>query len=126
MAQEKEKYLTPERLKEISHFLNLSENDIYSTASFYAEFRFTSPGEHIIKVCDCPACHVKGSENILHFFQYQLNIKPGQTTNNLRFSLEKVVGCFIHSTLSPVVMIDRDLYVKMTPAKAQEVLRRYN
>jgi NADH-quinone oxidoreductase subunit E len=43
-VQEVEKYLSPEAIAEISRFLDLSENDVYSVASFYAQFRFTRPG----------------------------------------------------------------------------------
>ncbi len=44
-VQEAETYLSPEAIREISHFLDISENEIYSIASFYALFRFTRPGE---------------------------------------------------------------------------------
>jgi len=47
-VQEVEKYLSPEAIKEISRFLDISENDIYSVASFYTQFRFTCPGDHTI------------------------------------------------------------------------------
>ena len=51
-VQEVERFLSPEVIGEISHFLDISENDIYSVASFYAQFRFRRPGEHTIKVCE--------------------------------------------------------------------------
>ena len=47
-VQEVEKYLSPEAITEISRFLDISENDIYSVASFYTQFRFTCPGDHTI------------------------------------------------------------------------------
>jgi NADH-quinone oxidoreductase subunit E len=42
-VQAAEKYLSPEAIAEISRFLDISENDVYSVASFYTQFRFTSP-----------------------------------------------------------------------------------
>jgi NADH-quinone oxidoreductase subunit E len=42
-VQAVEKYLSPEAIAEISRFLDISENDVYSVASFYTQFRFTSP-----------------------------------------------------------------------------------
>ena len=45
-VQELEEYLSPETITEISRFLDISENDIYSVASFYTQFRFTHPGDH--------------------------------------------------------------------------------
>ena len=41
-VQEAEKSLTPEAITEISRFLDISENDVYSVASFYHQFRFSS------------------------------------------------------------------------------------
>jgi len=55
-VQEAKGYLSPEAVAEISRFLDISENDIYSVASFYAQFRFTRPGEHTVKVCLGVAC----------------------------------------------------------------------
>ena len=49
--QKAEKYLSPEAISEVSRFLDISENEIYSIATFYAQFRFVRPGDHIIKIC---------------------------------------------------------------------------
>ncbi|MCL0103348.1 NADH-quinone oxidoreductase subunit NuoE [Dehalococcoidia bacterium] len=123
-VQEAEGFLSPEAVADISHFLRLSENDIYSVASFYAQFRFTRPGDHIIKVCLGTACHVRGGERILESLERALNIQCGQTTEDFKFSLERVacIGC---CALAPVAVIDEDVYSKMTPAKIKEVLALY-
>lgn len=123
-VQEVEGFLSPEAIAEISRFLDISENDIYSVASFYAQFRFTRPGRHIIKVCLGTACHVRGGEPILESVERELNIKSGQVTDDFKFSLERVacVGC---CALAPIVMIDQDVYGKMTSVRVKEVLARY-
>jgi NADH-quinone oxidoreductase subunit E len=123
-VQEVEKYLSPEAITEISRFLDISENDIYSVASFYTQFRFTPPADHTIKVCLCTACYLQGGERILESVERELNIKPGQTTDDGKFSLEKTAcsGC---SALAPVLVIDQDVHTRMTPAKVKEVLAQY-
>lgn len=40
-VQELGEYLSPEAIAEISRFLDISENDVYSVASFYSQFRFS-------------------------------------------------------------------------------------
>ncbi len=122
--QEAERYLSSEVVAEISHFLDISENDIYSVASFYAQFRFTRPGDHTVKVCLGTACHVRGGERILEGVERELNIQPGQTTGDLKFSLERV-ACFGCCALAPVMVIDQEVHSRMTPVKAKEVLARY-
>jgi NADH-quinone oxidoreductase subunit E len=45
-VQELERYLSPETIREISRFLDISENDVYSVASFYSQFRFSRASDH--------------------------------------------------------------------------------
>jgi len=120
-VQEAERFLSPEAITEISPFLDISESDIYSVASFYTQFRFTRPGDHTVKVCLGTACHVRGGERILEGVERELNIQPGQTTDDFKFSLERV-ACFGCCALAPVMVIDQDVYSRMTPVKAKEVL----
>ena len=118
-------YLSPEAITEISRFLDITENDIYSVASFYAQFRFTRPGEHSVKVCLGTACHVRGGELILDSLERELNIKTGQVTGDYKFGLERVacVGC---CALAPVVVIDQqDVFGKMTQGRVKEMLAQY-
>jgi NADH-quinone oxidoreductase subunit E len=123
-VQEAERFLSKEAVAEISCFLEVSENDIYSVASFYAQFRFTRPGDHTIKVCLGTACHVKGGERILESVERELDIQPGETTDDFKFSMERV-ACFGCCALAPVMVIDQDVYSRMTPAKVKEVLALY-
>jgi NADH-quinone oxidoreductase subunit E len=123
-VQEAERFLSKEAVAEISCFLGVSENDIYSVASFYAQFRFTRPGDHTIKVCLGTACHVKGGERILESVERELDIQPGETTDDFKFSMERV-ACFGCCALAPVMVIDQDVYSRMTPAKVKEVLALY-
>ncbi len=118
-------YLSPEAITEISRFLGITENDIYSVASFYAQFRFTRPGEHNVKVCLGTACHVRGGELILDSLERELNVKTGQVTGDYKFGLERVacVGC---CALAPVVVIDQqDVFGKMTQGRVKEMLAQY-
>lgn len=123
-VQGAERFLSAEVIAEISRFLDISENDIYSVASFYAQFRFTRPGDHTIKVCLGTACHVRGGERILESVERELNIQPGQTTDDFKFSMERV-ACFGCCALAPVMVIDEDVYSRMTPVKVKEVLATY-
>ncbi|GAH21661.1 unnamed protein product, partial [marine sediment metagenome] len=63
--QKKLGYISEEAVEVISSHLNISENDIYGVATFYTQFRFTRPGDHIVKVCQGTACHVRGCKRIM-------------------------------------------------------------
>ena len=50
-VQKKFGYIGPESIKKISRYLKVSENQVFGVSSFYAQFRFTEPGRHAVKVC---------------------------------------------------------------------------
>ena len=114
-------YLSEEAVSEIARFLNLSESEVFGVASFYAQFRFTRPGGHNIKVCLGTACHVRGGERIMEEMERELGISSGETTGDYKFGLERV-ACFGSCALAPVMVIDNKVYGRMTPGRAKEIL----
>ncbi|MEI6153372.1 MAG: NADH-quinone oxidoreductase subunit NuoE [Deltaproteobacteria bacterium] len=117
-------YITPESVKHISRYLRISENQIFGVSSFYAQFRFTAPGRHSVKVCLGTACHVRGGATLLEMLERELGISCGETTPDRRFDLERV-ACLGCCALSPVVQIDADIYSRMTVNKLSELLKQY-
>lgn len=124
-AQEEIGYLREETISEIANFLGLTKNEVYGVASFYAQFRFERQGEHTVKVCQGTACYVQGGRRILEAVELELDIPPGKaTTKDYKFSLERV-ACFGSCALAPVMVMDKTVYGRMTPAKARQILAQY-
>ncbi len=117
-------YISEQAVSEIARFLAVSQSEVYGVATFYTQFRFTRPGEHTIKVCQGTACHVRGGARILDTVERELGINPGETTEDYRFSLERV-ACFGCCALSPVMVVDNTVYSRMTPARAKHILGSY-
>jgi NADH:ubiquinone oxidoreductase subunit E len=117
-------YISEQAVSEIARFLAVSQSEIYGVATFYAQFRFTRPGEHMIKVCQGTACHVRGGARIMETVERELGINPGETTEDYKFSLERV-ACFGCCALSPVMVVDDTVYSRMTPAKAKHIVASY-
>jgi NADH:ubiquinone oxidoreductase subunit E len=122
--QRKNGYISKEAVNGISGYLDISENEIYGVATFYTQFRFQRPGDHIVKVCQGTACHVRDSERIKDEVSRYLGINTGETTPDYRFSLEGV-ACFGSCALSPVVVVDDKVYGRMTPQKVKEILGKF-
>jgi NADH:ubiquinone oxidoreductase subunit E len=120
-VQERFHYLSPESVQAVADHLELSENDVYGVATFYAQFRFVPPGLHHIKVCEGTACHVRGSDRILDAISRSTGLEPGQTSGDGQFSLERV-ACFGSCALAPVVVVDDKVYGRMTAAKTQKLI----
>ncbi len=120
-AQERFGYLPGEVMQWIAKFLRLPESNVFGVATFYAQFKFTPIGKRIVKVCRGTACHVREGTRILSEVERQLGIKPGETTEDLEYSLE-TIACFGSCALAPVVVIDKTVYGRMTIKKVAEVL----
>jgi NADH-quinone oxidoreductase subunit E len=123
-VQKKFGYIGVEALKKISRYLKVSENQVFGVSSFYAQFRFTPPGRHSVRVCLGTACHVRGGATLLEMLERGLGITCGETTEDKRYDLERV-ACLGCCALSPVVQIDRDIYSRMSVNKLTELLKEY-
>ncbi len=124
-AQDELGYLPEEVISKVASFLGLSRSEVYGVASFYALFRFERRGEHTIRVCQGTACHVRGGRRILDTVQKELGIQTGQTTEDYKFTLERV-ACFGSCALAPVMVVDKIVYGRMTTGKARQVLAAYS
>jgi len=120
-AQERFGYLSEGVMAGIAKFLRLPESTVYGVGTFYAQFKFTPTGKRIVKVCRGTACHVRRGARILSEVEKQLGIKPGETTDDLEYSLE-TIACFGSCALAPVVVIDKTVYGRMTTKRVSEVL----
>jgi len=123
-VQEAYGHIPPDAVDVIGDYSGVSPGEIFGVASFYSQFRFTRPGQHTVKVCLGTACHVRGSDRILEFMERQLKIKPGGTTPDGLFSLERV-ACFGCCALAPVVGVDKDVHGRMSSTKSQKLLKKY-
>jgi NADH-quinone oxidoreductase subunit E len=120
-VQEAKGYLSPGAVRSVSRWLKISENEIYGVATFYAQFRFTQPGRHHIKVCLGTACHVRGGEQMLDVLERRLDIRPGETSADGKYDLERV-ACLGCCALAPVITIDDRIYSQMSVLKLQRLL----
>ena len=120
-AQEEFGYLPEEAMEVIAGFLNLSGSTVYATSTFYTQFKFTPTGKKLIKVCHGTACHVQGAALILCEVEKRLGIKPEETTDDREHSLE-TIACFGSCALAPVMVVDNNVYGRMTTSKVAPAL----
>lgn len=120
-AQEKFGYLPREVMLGITEFLRLPESTVFGVSTFYAQFKFTPTGRKVIKVCRGTACHVRGADKILQEYERKLGIKPGETTDDLEYTLE-TVACIGACALAPTLTVNKDVKGKMTTQRVREML----
>ena len=117
-------YLPEEVLACISRGLKIPVSRIYGVVTFYAQFYLTPRGRHTVRVCRGTACHVRGGKNVLKAVQQFLDIEENETTPDFQFTFE-TVACLGACALSPVLLVDKNYYGKLTPAKVEKVLKQF-
>lgn len=115
-------YLPPPVLKYVSARLKVPLSEVYHVATFYTAFSLVPRGEHIIKVCMGTACHVRGAQRILEAMENRLEITAGQTTKDMKFTLE-TVNCLGACAMGPVVVVDKE-YVTVIPKDVNRLVDR--
>ena len=120
MIHDKYFYLSSRAIVMVAEHLGISSCEVYGVATFYNQFRLNPPGKHQIKVCLGTACHVRGGDIILENFERKLDIKSGETTTDMEFSIEKLacVGC---CALAPVAIIDDKIHGHIAPSKVEGI-----
>ena len=98
-------YIPPQAIDEIAVFTHSTINDVWGVASFYTNFRFTPPGEHVVEVCWGPTCHLLGSRDILHAVLDALGLKEEGDTADKKVSL-KYNTCLGACSQGPVIHVD--------------------
>lgn len=120
-AQAEFGYLPEEVLTAVARFLHLSPGSVFGVATFYAQFKLQPVGRRIIRVCRGTACHVRGADRIVRAVEQKLGIKPGETTVDREYSLE-TIACVGSCALAPVMMIDKNVYGRMSPSRVADIL----
>lgn len=123
-AQEIYGYLPIEVQSMVAEGLGISLSEVYGVATFYSQFSLNPKGEHRISVCLGTACYVKGADKILEGLEEKLGIKCGECTSDGVFSLDSC-RCVGACGLAPVMMIDDDVYGRMTVDQIDSILAKY-
>ena len=122
--QADQRWLPQEALERVSDRLSVSMTRIMHIATFYKAFSLVPKGRHEIHVCMGTACHVRGAGRLLDTAEDLMGIKPGETDEEMKFSLE-TVNCLGCCALGPVVQIDGKAHGKMATSKMADVLQQY-
>ncbi|MDD4527610.1 MAG: NADH-quinone oxidoreductase subunit NuoE [Candidatus Margulisbacteria bacterium] len=115
-------FISKEHMKEICSKTEIKANRLYGIATFYSQFKLSPAGTNLIRICKGTACHVRGADNLIDVIKEELKIGIGETTADNKFTLE-TVACLGCCSLAPAVMINGEVYGKLTADKLKQILR---
>jgi formate dehydrogenase subunit gamma len=119
--QERHGFVPEQAVPYIAERLNLSRAEVHGVLSFYHHFRRAAPGRHVVQVCRAESCQAMGAEHLAQHAQQRLGIQFHETTPNGEFSLEPVY-CLGNCACSPAVMIDEELFGRVSPERLDALL----
>ena len=123
-AQEIYGYLPEEVQVIIAEETGKPLSEIYGVASFYSQFTLNPKGKTQVSVCLGTACYVKGSGDILEKVCETLNCKAGFITEDGEYSVD-ATRCVGACGLAPVMIVNEDVYGRITPAEVEGILKKY-
>ncbi len=123
-VQDLYRHLPRQALMRISKATKTDLGRLYHIATFYKAFSLEPRGEHSIQVCMGTACHVKGATRVMDALARTLDVEPGKTTPDLKYTLEGVrcLGC---CSLAPVVAMDDEIFSHVDSSMVTRVMRRH-
>lgn len=123
--QRRYRYLPEAALYYLSQVLGVPITKVYEVATFYASFSLVPKGKHLLHMCTGTACHLKGSGGMVRHVATKLGIEPGETTSDMKITLE-TVNCLGACAVSPVVVLDDKYYPKATVSQLNEFIEKVN
>ncbi|BBE31564.1 NADH-quinone oxidoreductase subunit E [Tepiditoga spiralis] len=115
-------YIPEKEILRISKERSIPKANLFGTISFYSMLYTKPTGKYIIRLCDSVSCRLNGSNAVLNSIKDYLKIGSGETSNDLKFTLE-VVECLGHCGEGPVMIINSTVYNYLTPEKAVNILQ---
>lgn len=115
-------YVPPEAVVEIAKLLELAPAEVQDTVSFYGFFHQDAPqGKYRIWVCRSVSCAFREGETLLEYLCGKLGIRPGQTTQDGRVTLDfaECLGACDHA---PAVLVNDTLYKRMSQTAIDQLL----
>lgn len=121
LAQEEFGYIGSEAIDYVAKLMEQTPARVYGVVSFYTMFNMKPIGRHHIQVCRTLPCALGGAEKVTAFLTQKLGIKPGQTTEDGRFTLSEV-ECLASCGTAPMMQINDDYYENLTEDKITEII----
>ncbi|CCK82295.1 BamFG2: methyl-viologen-reducing hydrogenase domain modulated NADH-quinone oxidoreductase, subunit E [Desulfobacula toluolica Tol2] len=123
-VQSKNRWLSKEILDKISVKLEVPLSRVMQITTFYKTFSLAPKGRHEVHICTGTSCHIRGATQLMESVQEAMGIRAGETDSDSTFSLEhgNCLGC---CSLGPEIIIDGKHHGRVTPDKAEQVLKNY-
>ncbi|KAL1727454.1 thioredoxin-like [2Fe-2S] ferredoxin-domain-containing protein [Schizophyllum commune] len=109
----------------VARLLGMPPMRVYEVATFYTMFNREPIGEHFVQVCTTTPCMLRGSTDILNTVCNELNVKPGGTSKDGKFTVVEV-ECQGACSNAPMMVVGDDFYEDLTPESTKRILAAFS
>lgn len=117
-------YISSQALYEVSEQTAIPLSEVFSVATFYRMLPTEERGRHVILFCESLPCHVVGGREVLQALKAELQLEPGQTSPDQKWTL-LTTSCLGVCNFGPVISIDGNIHGNLTPESLPEILKKY-
>ncbi|MDP3478851.1 MAG: NAD(P)H-dependent oxidoreductase subunit E [Desulfoprunum sp.] len=121
LTQEQEGWIPAEAIAYIADRIGTFASQVYEAATFYTMYYLHPMGRNHICICRTLSCYLRGKQEIVDFLRDEIGIKPGEVSNDGKFSLEEV-ECLGHCGTAPVVQVNGEFHEDMDVEKLKSLL----
>ena len=124
-VQNKEGLISPDAEQNMAEYLGEAVVHVHEVVSFYHLYHQKRQGKCHFSVCQTTACALRGAEAIIKYIEEKLDLKPGATTPDGKFSLD-VVECLGACELAPMMQVKNVEYKGFLDNKKIDELIKQN
>jgi len=124
IVQRRKGWVSDEEVADLAACFKITPEEVDRIATAYTMIFRRPVGRHVILLCDSVSCWIMGVNPLAAHLRERWGIGYGETTKDGRFTLLPSV-CLGACDRAPVMMVDEDLHVELTPQKIDEVLEGY-
>ena len=121
VQRERGGWLDPPGVAYLAQRLGVRITDIWEVATFYSMINTEPVGRHHIQICKTLSCKIMGEPKITEHVCRRLGIKPGETTEDGRFTVS-LVECLGSCGTAPMMQVGFDYYENLTAEKVDEII----
>jgi len=122
LAQEQFGWISQEVMVYVGDYLGIAYEHVYGVTHFYTMFEKKPAGKHHVQVCTNVSCMLRGGYDVLDYISKKLNINPGETTRDNKFTLSQV-ECLGSCGTAPMMQINNDYHEDLTMEKIDNILK---
>ncbi|MCP3978172.1 MAG: NAD(P)H-dependent oxidoreductase subunit E [bacterium] len=105
----------------IAERLGTSASQVHGVVSFYTMYKQRPMGKYHVQVCTTLSCMLRGSDELVDHLQSKLGIKPGEVSEDGRFSLVRV-ECLGSCGTAPMLQLNDDFHEDLTHDAVDQLL----